>query len=518
MKDAFDGFLRRLSAGAIALFATLAVASPLSAAETTTIDGTLSVRWGDPHPSLGSGGGTFFRLQADDGRSLPIEITPQLASVAITAHGRHVRVGGTAGAGIAGEQSFQATSLTVLPSPQDEQLAPAALTTKKVLFILLKYKSDAQTPHSATFYKNLTNLDTASTGMGIPAAITQFYKATSYGRLAWKGDVAGVGGLAATGWLTLPKTKTGYANCGWKGTCADLDGIAADALALVKAQGVNVTAYDNLAFVLNDDLDCCAWGGGYTYGGKHYGATWEPPWGQEAGTYVHEFGHSIGLPHSGWVYYAYDSPWDQMSRGTKPTQLVCGSYNSANSSNAVTKLYCSEPGSGFLTPYKAYLGWVPASNIKTISTVSTTTVALEETARPLGTAYKEVKICLKGEPCTGTTAHYLSVEARIANARYERGLPGNGVVIHDVKMNRSSITSNSCFFNLQFGWAMTIDSTPRDYDSVACSAGGRAYPNYGLYNAQFGVGKTYSNTTLGVKVQVVSSSSTGYTVKVTKSK
>ena len=63
-------------------------------------------------------------------------------------------------------------------------------------------------------------------------------------------------------------------------------------------------------------------GRSFVYQNRFYGATWEPPWGQNTSTYAHEMGHSLGLPHSGWRYYAYDSPWDVMSgRATRTERL-----------------------------------------------------------------------------------------------------------------------------------------------------------------------------------------------------
>ena len=67
-------------------------------------------------------------------------------------------------------------------------------------------------------------------------------------------------------------------------------------MTLASNAGVNLSVYDNINLVLNNDLDCCAWGGGSTFNAKSYGVTWEPPWGQEAAVYVHEMGHSLGLP------------------------------------------------------------------------------------------------------------------------------------------------------------------------------------------------------------------------------
>ena len=123
-----------------------------------------------------------------------------------------------------------------------------------------------------------------------------------------------------------------------------------------------MAAYDTINFVLNNDLDCCAWGGGFTFNSKFYHATWEPPWAQHAETYVHELGHSLGLPHSGWKYYTYDLPWDIMSMHNGINGMLCGSYKSANSGNTTRNITCPEPGSGYIVAHKDFLGWIPAAN------------------------------------------------------------------------------------------------------------------------------------------------------------
>lgn len=517
------GCLRRLPGrspmAALALGLAVLLVGP-AAAQTVTreVEGLLSVQWGDPAPGR-TGGATRFRLTTAEGVTLPLTITADKHTAAFQSFGRRVTVRGRAQPGLDGTQGVEvdeivATEPALAPDPT------AALKTRRILYVLLRFKGDAGTPHAPGFFRSLTNPKIGTPSLGIPATINGYFDKTSWGHLQWRADVVGVGGLTATNWLTLPKTKTGYANCGWDGVCADLDQIAADAMKLVKAQGVDPMVYENVNFVINNDLDCCAWGGGFVYGGKSFGATWEPPWGQETGTYIHELGHSIGLPHSGWVYYAYDSPWDDMSNGSAASYVQCGSYKSVNDGNVVRKIWCTEPGAGYITAHKDKLGWLPAANVVTVSAKGTRTVVLQANALPLGTAKKMVKICLPGQSCTGSTAHYLTVEARFKTVQYEKGMPNEGVIIHDFKANRGEIGGgNACFFNTQSGWAVPVDATPGDYKGAPdCNAGGRTYPNYALFNAQYGVGKVMNKPILGVKVEVLSKTASTYTVRVTRSK
>ena len=482
-----------------------------------TFEGILGVVWGDPHP-LGSASDVQYTLTLSDGRMLRLQLTGQENEAALH-FGKRVLVSGRAaqaqavGAGVASTPSAVVVdSLALSQAPQADAYEAVALGTKKVIFLLVKFSDDAAVPHPPSFYTDMTNPDTPPAGALFPSTLNGFFKKTSYNQFSWTADVGGAGGLAAPGgWLTLPNPKSYYAPCGGDSSCAKLQLLSDDATALGRAQGINFKVYNNINFVLSNDLDCCAWGGAYysSVDGQSYGATWEPPWGQNVPTYAHEMGHSIGLPHSGWVYHSYDSPWDVMSSVSSINLMNCGSYASANGFG--NTLYCSEPADGYIAPHRDFLGWIPCENQVVTDTSSNVTVSLEAGTLPLGSAIKSIKICITGSPCTGSSAHYYTVEARVkglgATSRYDNGIPGDGIIIHDVQMNRPAI-SGTCYFNNQSGWALPIDATPGDYNSTSCSSttGGA------LSNAQWLPGQTYTN---GVRINVVSRSGSTYVVSVT---
>ncbi|MBV9570460.1 MAG: hypothetical protein JO056_04380 [Alphaproteobacteria bacterium] len=485
---------------ALAAALTAFGAAPSFAQNGGKFGGTLNVVWGDPR-SGSAGGDVRFSIALDGGKTYPLLVAPVDQGKAITSFGKHVVIDGRLTKDAHGNPAIQAQRIGAPPAAPPSH---HATETRRVLYILLKYQGDSQEPHSEQFYLDLTNPKKGDLGKNIPASINGFFDKTSWHNLQWKADV--------TDWMKLPHPKTYYANCGWDQSCANLGALSNDAFALAVKAGVNLSVYDNINFVINNDLDCCAWGGGTSYQGKSYGATWEPPWGQETSVYSHEFGHSIGLPHSGWTYYAYDSPWDIMSKRTAAKTIQCGSYFSVND-GADRAINCTEPGDGYIAPHKDYLGWLPAENQVVIDAPRTKEIKLEANALPLRKGIKLVKICLAGLPCTGGSAHYLSVEARIGGKKYENGLTGDGVIIQDVYLNRGAI-GGSCYFNSQSGFAVPIDATPGDWDAENCDSGGREWPDYALGNAQFLPGQTYRNNSLHVSVQVKKQEGSSYIVKV----
>lgn len=475
------------------------------------VEGTLIVVWADPHPELSTSGGTRYSLALDDGTVRELDVKGH-ENAALLNFGRRVSVGTLSGSD-AGAIAVESLSATLAGNPTG-----GSPRTKKVIYLLLKYKDDVDVPHPPSFYTNLNNPDTPPAGEIFPSTINAFFKKTSWGQFSWIGDVGGQGGLGAPGgWLTLSHPKSYYAPCGWEGPCADLATITNEGMALGRAEGIDFSVYDNVNFVISNDLDCCAHGGGFysAVEGKFYGATWEPPWGQEAHIYSHEMGHSLGLPHSGWVYYAYDNPWDVMSRRSLASNVLCGSYPSANNGGAPRELYCAEPGNGYIAPHKDYLGWIPAANSVVTTTSASTTVTLEGLALPLGTAAKILTICIDGVPCTGASAHYFTAEARVrdlgSDSQFDNGIVGEGVIIHEVRRDQSPI-GGYCFFNDQSGFAFPVDSTPGDYDSFSCSFSGFLYPNYALFNAQWNPGQTYTN---GFSLSVLSRNGSTFVVSTT---
>jgi M6 family metalloprotease-like protein len=490
--------------------------------EAQSYEGTLQIVWGDGFAGQSAASTTHFLLALPGGKQLPLELNG-LQALATHFFGKRVAISGplvpNALANLPGPVAISVETIVPIDGSESLRKNTGATGTRQVIYLLLKFPDDTTVPHPPAFYSDLNNPDLPPAGEPFPATLNGFFHKTSWNQLSWSGAVGGVGGLGApNGWLTLPHTKSYYAPCGWSSACVNLSALSEDSMALARAQGIDLTTYDNINFMLSNDLDCCAWGGGYysVQENKVYGATWMPPWGHEAGTLAHEMGHSLGLPHSGWLYYAYDSPWDMMSLRSSASSMSCGSYTSINSGAAQT-LICTEPGDGYIAPHKDYLGWIPTANRVTLDMASTATITLEANATALGSLPKMIKLCIPGLPCSGNSAHYLTIEARVgglgSGSQYDNGLAGEGVIIHEFQGDRPPV-SGACFSNSQSGWAVPVDAIPNDYDSINCNAGSLSYPNFALYNAQFVTGQTYAPSAYPVSVAVLSRSGSTFVVSI----
>ena len=488
-----------------------------------TFDGTLTIVWGDPDPAAGVGGETRYSIVLADGRTARLQLAGQ-ESLAESFFLRSVRVSGQLlPAAAAASDPLDAGTIVVtsIASGLGGAAQRALSGPRRAIYLLAKFADDTDVPHPPAFYLELNNNDVPPPGSLVSATVSGFFKKTSWNQLWWIGDVGGAGGVGAPGgWLTLPHPRSQYILCSGFG-CANLGALENDAMAAGRAQGIDFALYDQVNFVFSNDLDGHAYGGGRfsPVEGKFLGMTWMSPEGQNTSGYAHEMGHSLGLQHSGWVYYPYDSPWDAMSGGPIASSQPCGSYLSALRGRNPTTLFCPEPGSAYIAQAVEDLGWLPPANVDITDTLSTRTVTLEALSLPLGSATKMIKICLPGYPCSGpwgSTARYLTVEARVrglgSTSQFDNGLPGDGVIVHEIYRNRLR-PPGPCRSTID-ALATPIDSTPGDYDAATCTSGGRPYPNYGLFNAQVVPGQSLTVPTAGVRIDVVSRTGASYTVSV----
>ena len=315
--------------------------------------------------------------------------------------------------------------------------------------------STGLTPKPVSYYQDL--MGSAAPGLD------HYWREVSY-------DMINLTGSVVVGWYNLPQPRSSYFTIQDGQTVANLNLLSQDCTQAADA-AVNFPAFIGVNLVFNQDLDCCAWGGGreLTLDGQKrvYRMTWLPPWGQTSGVLAHEMGHGFGFPHSSGPYtQTYDSNWDPMSNG----------HN-----NKVPSVFGPTPVHT-ITHHKDLALWIlPAA--KFTATVGTHTINLERVALPTAGTYLMAKI-----PIQGSTTDFYTVEARRLIG-YDLAIPNNAIVIHRVVTTRT------------------------DRDAQVVDADGNGNPNDA--GAMWTPGETFVDAANLISVEVNSSSGTGFTVTIT---
>jgi hypothetical protein len=235
--------------------------------------------------------------------------------------------------------------------------------------------------------------------------LAQYWAEVSYGQIS-------IAGTRTLGWRRLPGSTAEYIDADGN---PNLGLLFDHAVALIA--DVPVESYAGLNLFFNSGIGCCNWGTRWfaTIGGvtRVWGVTWLPP---SALRYIrvvaHEMGHGYGLPHS------HEDIWDVMSIGT--CELPSAVHHPRFGCVDVHPI-------GF---HKDRLGWIPEDR-KLRHTGGARTVVLERLAQPL-----TADLLLAEIPLPGSTSRFYTVESR-RRAGYDRPIPGDGVVIHEVDLDRA---------------------------------------------------------------------------------
>ena len=364
-----------------------------------TVEGVLSLVWGDGPPEAPSSVGPFAMVTDDSGRSVQLlldedQVAPMGGMLGL--NGRRVNVRGSWAA--IGSSSVSTATLAVAWIGVVEGGAPATISAVKGsqpwVSIMCKFNDIAAEPEDLAYFQNMY-------GISYPG-LDHYWRQASY-------DQVNVVGSSAHGWYTLPHNRDYYV----PGGSADLNALFNDCTAVASAD-VNFSNYVGINLMFNETFGPYAWGG--SRGG--WRVTWEPPWGWGNVTVMsHEMGHGFGLPHSCFDPGAtYDNVWDVMSDAWGPT-LYDSTYG--------------ELGQHTITYHKdALLGWLRAPEKRTVDSGDSTTVALERLSLPYSPGPKTVKV-----PIGGSTTEFYTVEARRLSG-YDAGLPGNAAIIHEIEIGR----------------------------------------------------------------------------------
>ena len=330
------------------------------------------------------------------------------------------------------------------------------------LIILAKYSDTTTEPHTNSYF--VTDIFSGSS-----PSLNLYYQENSFG------IITGLTGNVV-GWNVLPHPYSYYNSCsGGAAGYPCYENLRNDAINSVSS--VSWGSYTRVVIVVNRDLGCsCAFafvgpisqqtpGGVFSYSEAFIPDDgWGATAGHGFGIIAHEYGHGLGLYHSG---YNYNSLWDVMSGGT----------------------YATTGPVHTIGYQKIVLGWVTGTEIQTVASGSyalNVVVNQLETNPPPG-GVQVVKVMTSG------ASKYYTIEVR-EKVGYDQGLPPTvGVIIHYVDETLSD-------------WNAQVVLPP---SGTVCGAGCSD-----TSGAAWQVGQTFISSANSIKIVIKSATSSSFMVDI----
>ncbi len=338
--------LAAVTASVAGVCAAAAFAAPaVAAAPAPTVEhGTLEVTHFDefgrglarPAYLLATAGGSVVRLNLSGG-------APALPS------GTPVAVRGTAAPGslsVAAPSDIQASGGSGTGArPASAQ--PAAATTQTLAVVLVNFTDDTRTPFTTDQMRSQVFTD--------PHSVSAFFAEQSFGRVSFTGRVSANGDVF--GWYTVARSPS--AGCAFTTWSASADAAAATA-------GVDLSAYDHVAYIFPQQTSCAFSGVGMMPGRE----VWIN--GDISVRVIgHELGHNLGVHHA--------SSLRCLDANGSPVPLALPVSSRCTSSEYGDPFDTMGSGNALHENawHKAQSGWLAAGAVQTLSS-GTTTIAPDE--------------------------------------------------------------------------------------------------------------------------------------------
>lgn len=384
--------------------------APTSINIESSLEGVLMINHGDPKPESSVPYQVYAVLYTADG---PVQLVGAEPVTWQVFHGERVRVTGTPAAPLTAmfEQALSVDTLQIIETIDGGPGSPAAFDgTWRWINVLCRFSDYANvTPEEPAYFLDL--MGNTYPRMG------DYWPEISYGSNTT--DAANV-----AGWYTLDNPRSTYIN-DTTGTF-NLSELAQDCAAKADPD-VNFLEYDAINVHYNTDANS-AWGGGTVINAEGTSiimrSTWMPTWGYRSlGVMAHEMGHGYGWPHSSGGYgETYNSNWDVMSGAFACDQFAFDDF-----------LGCLQNGT--IGYHLASNNWLPLNRAVVAFTGQKPQTFL---LNPLSEADSTSDILYAEVRINDSASNFYTVEARSFAGPYDQNIPDEGVLIHEVRTNRTT--------------------------------------------------------------------------------